>query len=116
MFRLLSTIMVFYFIFYTYVARGESDTIFNMDIQIVCDETQKILNFLEDEDYEVLVRGITSTGAGDILTIVYAREDSLVMIGVDEEGFSCFIGEVSNDLKWYQELDLPKYRGPKIKI
>ena len=113
MFRLLSTIMVFYFIFYTYVARGEEDTSFNMPISMLCDNTDKIVSFLDDEGYEPIVRGITDTGAGEILTIVYAAKDGVVMIGVDSDGFACFIGEISDDVKWMKKIDLSNYKGPK---
>lgn len=35
------------------------------------------------------------------------------MIGVDSDGFACFIGEISDDVKWMKKIDLSNYKGPK---
>jgi hypothetical protein len=112
-YRLLSLITIFYFIFYATIARGEEDTSFEMPINILCDNTEKIIKFLDDEGYEPIVRGITDTGAGEILTIIYAAKDGVVMIGVDSDGFACFIGEISDNVKWMKKIDLFNYKGPK---
>lgn len=113
MYRLLSVITIFYFIFYATIGHAQEDTSFEMPVNILCDKTEKIVNFLDDEGYEPVVRGVSSTGAGDILTIVYATIDGVVLIGVDSDGFACFIGDIYDKVHWMKKIELSKYKGPK---
>ena len=112
MFRILSVITIFYFIFYATIGHA-NDTSFNMPTDLLCDKTEKVINFIDNEGYVPIARGVTSTESADILSVIYGRQDSVVFVGIDPVlGFACFVGEISNDLIWMHKMNLPP-GGPR---
>tara|TARA_B110000503_G_scaffold76728_1_gene118348 strand:+ start:1471 stop:1851 length:381 start_codon:yes stop_codon:yes gene_type:complete len=113
MFKLLPliTALVFIFTMNSNTARGE-DTKFTMPLDVLCDETGKLLPFLENVTGMVpIVRGLSYTTTGQILISIYATKDRVLVVGFDPKGFGCFITELNDSVVWYVEnfeLDIPK--------
>jgi hypothetical protein len=63
---------------------------------------------------------LTNTAKGKIFVGIYSHKEDLVVIGVDSEGYACFVIEIDESLEW--EFDMKKNlpessdKGPKIPL
>jgi hypothetical protein len=89
-----------------------------MPINLVCDDAKDISNWIDEEGYVLVASGLTNTAKGEIFVGVYSHKEDLVVIGVDPEGYACFVIEIDESLEW--EFDMKKNlpessdKGPKI--
>ena len=115
MFKLLSALTVAGVIMISTPAKS---AIFTMPVNLVCDDTKDIKQYIDDEGYVLVASGLTKTAKGDIFVGVYSHKEDLVVLGVDPEGYTCFIVEINEALEWEfdmkKNLPEPGDKGPKI--
>ena len=115
MFKLLSALTIAGVIMISAPAKS---AIFTMSINLVCDDAKDISNWIDEEGYVLVASGLTNTAKGEIFVGVYSHKEDLVVIGVDPEGYACFVIEIDESLEW--EFDMKKNlpessdKGPKI--
>ena len=115
MFKLLSALTIAGVIMISAPAKS---AIFTMSINLVCDDAKEIADWVDKEGYVLVASGLTNTAKGEIFVGVYSHKEDLVVIGVDPEGYACFIIEIDESLEW--EFDMKKNlpessdKGPKI--
>ena len=118
MFKLLSAITFISLLMFSSNARSET---FMMKINILCDSTKLIAGFVEEENYKLIAGGLTNTSKGDILITIYGNKEKAVVLGVDPNGFTCFLVEINKDL-YYEHgikenlLAPKKNNGPDIAL
>ena len=73
---------------------------------------------INEEGYILVASGLTNTAKGEIFVGVYSHKEDLVVIGVDPEGYACFVVEINEALEWEfdmkKNLPEPADKGPKI--
>jgi hypothetical protein len=115
MFKLLSAITIAAVIMISTPAKS---AIFTMPISLVCDDAKKIVDWIDEEAYLLVASGLTETSKGQIFVGIYSHKEELVVIGVDPEGYACFIIQITEELKWEfdmkKNLPAPIDKGPKI--
>ena len=115
MFKLLSALTVAGVIMISTPAKS---AIFTMPVNLVCDDTKEIKQYIDDEGYVLVASGLTKTAKGDIFVGVYSHKEDLVVLGVDPEGYACFVVEINEALEWEfdmkKNLPEPGDKGPKI--
>tara|TARA_R110000868_G_scaffold384868_1_gene652514 strand:- start:1846 stop:2199 length:354 start_codon:yes stop_codon:yes gene_type:complete len=115
MFKLLSAITIAAVIMISTLAKS---AIFTMPINLVCDDAKDISNWIDEEGYVLVASGLTKTAKGEIFVGVYSHKENLVVIGVDPEGYACFVVEINEALEWEfdmkKNLPEPADKGPKI--
>ena len=115
MFKLLSAITIAAVIM---ISTPVKSAIFTMPINLVCDNAKDISNWIDEEGYVLVASGLTNTAKGKIFVGIYSHKEDLVVIGVDPEGYACFVIEIDESLEW--EFDMKKNlpessdKGPKI--
>ena len=103
MFKLLSAITIAAVIMISAPAKS---AIFTMSINLVCDDAKEIADWVDKEGYVLVASGLTRTAKGEIFVGVYSHKEDLVVIGVDPEGYACFVVEINEALEW--EFDMKK--------
>ena len=115
MFKLPSAITVASVILISTPAKS---AIFTMPVSLVCDDTKEIKQYIDKEGYVLVASGLTKTAKGDIFVGVYSHKEDLVVLGVDPEGYACFVVEINEALEWEfdmkKNLPEPGDKGPKI--
>ena len=100
MFKLLSAITIAAVIMISTPAKS---AIFTMPINLVCDNAKEIADWVDK---------------GEIFVGVYSHKEDLVVLGVDPEGYACFVVEINEALEWEfdmkKNLPEPADKGPKI--
>ena len=115
MFKLLSALTIAGVIMISAPAKS---AIFTMSINLVCDDAKEIADWVDKEGYVLVASGLTRTAKGEIFIGVYSHKEDLVVLGVDPEGYACFVVEINEALEW--EFDMKKNlpessdKGPKI--
>ena len=103
MFKLLSAITIAAVIMISTPAKS---AIFTMPVSLVCDDTKDITDWVDKEGYVLVASGLTKTAKGDIFIGVYSHKEDLIVLGVDPEGYACFVVEINEALEW--EFDMKK--------
>ena len=115
MFKLLSAITIAAVIMISTPAKS---AIFTMPISLICDDAKDITEYIKNEGYALVASGLTKTAKGDVFVGVYSHKEDLIVLGVDPEGYACFIVEINEALEWEfdmkKNLPEPADKGPKI--
>jgi len=115
MFKLLSALTVAGVIMISTPAKS---AIFTMPVSLICDDAKEIAEYVKKEGYALVASGLTKTAKGDVFVGVYSHKEDLVVLGVDPEGYACFIVEINEALEWEfdmkKNLPEPADKGPKI--
>jgi len=115
MFKLLSAITIAAVIM---ISTPANSAIFTMPVSLVCDDAKDITDWVDKEGYVLVASGLTKTAKGDVFIGVYSHKEDLIVIGVDPEGYACFVVEINEALEWEfdmkKNLPEPADKSPKI--
>lgn len=93
--------------------------IFTMPFSLLCDDAKEITEYIDKEGYILVASGLTQTFKGQIFIGIYSHKENLIILGVDPEGYACFIAEINESLEWEfdmkKNLPEPKNKSPKIR-
>ena len=117
MFKLLSFLIIAGIIMISTPAKS---VMFTMPINLMCDDAKDIADWFDEEAYILVASGFMKTIEGNIFIGVYSHKENLIVIGVDPEGFACFVAEINESLEWRFDMEKnlrdPAHKGPKIPL